>query len=104
MGWGYRRYNVYAGDEVRLCFGADLTEASAPVFIIDQDTGQQESTGLQTADAAGHDADEMAYALNEWLHSEGGAAFGDEETIQVRPADHQNNPEEPCEHENHYEH
>lgn len=64
-----KRYTVTVGTSVRLCFVADLADASAPISILDN--GENTPTPFQTADAR-HSAYKAAYMLNDWARNEGG--------------------------------
>ncbi len=51
MGLGYVTYKVQMRRGDDFCFAADLTEASATIYLMD-DEGEETSTQWQTADAS----------------------------------------------------
>jgi len=76
----YETFVVRVDDRERLRFEADLSRADLPLWWIDN--GESIGAPMQTADVM-HDAVEAASALNDWLRSEGGEAWGEDEAITV---------------------
>ena len=77
-------YRVTVAGNLRMRFGGDFANAASPLVLLDldgDDTGPS-STPLQVADAR-HSPYRAAERLNAWLHSEGGAAWGEDETYEV---------------------
>lgn len=73
-------YTCTVDGELRLTFSADLADGSSPIRW-DGDEGEDRPTVFQAADARSpRDAAEL---LNEWLNSEGGAAWEDGEPVRV---------------------
>lgn len=69
-------YIVTVDGVERMRFQANLAQASAPILL------EGDATPFQTADAR-HDEWRAAELLNAWCRSEGGAAWGDDEEIDI---------------------
>jgi hypothetical protein len=74
-------YDATVDGNVRLSFEADFAQASSPIEIV-RENGWHVSTPFQVADS-GHSPRRAADLLNGWCHSEGGAAWEDDECAEV---------------------
>lgn len=76
----YRRYSVRVDGVERVVMDIDMTDPGSAIFYADSPGHNGIGTPLQIG---GMGPTEAAYYLNGWLMSEGGAAFGIDETIEV---------------------
>lgn len=73
-------YRVMVNGSERLNFSADFDQAASPILM------DGDGTPFQVADAR-HNPVEAAEILNGYCHSEGGEAFGDDETWTLEEVD-----------------